>query len=60
MPEKSACIIHHTFYPKPKFDLEDTEISKETHKKVQTLKQDFHNIVSKHSSDIGLTDLEEM
>ena len=27
MPEESAFMFHHTFYPKPKIDLEDATIS---------------------------------
>ena len=29
-------------------------------KKLETLKQDYEDIISKHSSDIGLTHLQEM
>ena len=50
-------MFHHTFYPKPKIDLEDAEISNETQQKLQISKQDYDDIVSKHSSDIGLTHL---
>ena len=60
MPEKSAFIFHHNFYPKPKIDLKDAEISAETRQKLLTLQQNYDDIVSKHSSDIGLTHLEEM
>ena len=60
MPEKSAFMFHHNFYPKPKVDLKDAEISKETRQKLQTLQQNYDDIVSKHSSDIRLTHLEEM
>ena len=34
MPEKSAFMFHHNFYPKPKIDLEDTEVSQETRHKL--------------------------
>ena len=60
MPVKSAFMFHHTFYLKPKLDLEDSKISQETQQKLQTFKQDYDILVSKHSSDIGLTHLEEM
>ena len=60
MPEKSSFMFHHTFYPKPIKYLEDGGISKHTHQKLQNLKQDYYNIVSKHRIDIGLTHLEEM
>ena len=29
MPEKSAFMFHHTFYPKPRLDLEASKISEE-------------------------------
>ena len=60
MPEKSAFMFHHNFYPKPKVKLEDAIISGETKSKLQELKQHYNDIVSQHSSDIGLTHLEEM
>ena len=53
-------MFHHTFYEKPKTDLEDTKISQETQHKLQTLKQDCDDIVSNHSSDTALTHLEEV
>ena len=59
MLEKSAFMFHHNFYPKPKIDLEDAKISEETWHKVQILKKDYDDIVSKHSIDIRLTHLEE-
>ena len=58
MPEKPTCMFHNSFYPKTKIYLEDTEISKEIQQKLQTLKQDYENIVTQHSSDVGLTHLE--
>ena len=45
-------MFHHNFYPKPKIDLKDDEISEETRQKLQTLKQNYDDIISKHSSDI--------
>ena len=60
MPEKSAFIFHHNFYPKPKIDLKDAEISKETRQHLLPIQQNYDNIVNKHSSDIRLTHLEEM
>ena len=53
-------MCHHNFYPKPKTDLKDTEISEEIKQKLQTPQQNYEDIISKHSSDIGLTSLEEM
>ena len=37
-PEKSAFIFHHTFYDKPKIDLEDAEVTNEIQQKLQILK----------------------
>ena len=39
IPEKSAFRFHHNFYQKPKIDLKDTEIPKETRQKLLTLHQ---------------------
>ena len=52
-------MFHHNFYPKPKIDLQDTEISEETRQKLQVLQQNDCEIASKHSSDIRLPHLEE-
>ena len=60
MPEKSASTFHHNSYPKPKVVLEHTTISDETKNKLQVLKQDYNDIVSQHSGDIGLTHLGEV
>ena len=60
MPEKSAFTFHHNFYPNPSIDLKDAKLSEETLHKLQILKQDYNDIVSQHSSDIGLTHLKEM
>ena len=55
IPEKSAFMCHHNFYPKSKIDLKDLEI--ET---LLTKQQNYDDIVSKHSTAIRLTLLEEM
>ena len=62
IPEKSAFIWSSIiiFFLKPKIDLKDTDISKETMQKLLTLQQNYDDIVSKHRSDIRLTHLEEM
>ena len=60
MPKKSASMFHHNFYPKWKIDLKDTKILQETRHKLVLLQQSYDDIVSKHSSDIGPTHLEEM
>ena len=53
-------MFHHNFYPKPKIDLKDTEISEETRSKLQILQQNYNNTVSKHCSGIRITHFEEM
>ena len=58
--QKIAFMLHHNFYPKPKIDIKDAEIPEETRQKLQTLQQNYDDIVSKHSSNFGLTYLEEM
>ena len=40
--------------------LEDATISDETRNRLQVLKQEYNDMVSQHSSDMGLTHLEEM
>ena len=60
MPENLAFVFHHNFYPKLKVDLEDAEIRPEIKQKLIDLQQKYDDIISKHSSDIGLTHLEEM
>ena len=60
MPEKSAFMFRYNFYPNPKRDLKDAEISEQTRQNIQVLQQNYDDIVSKHISDIGLTHLEEM
>ena len=60
MSKKSAFMFHHYFHPKPKISLEDAKISEKTRQKLQVLQQDYADIVSIYSSDIGLIHLEEM
>ena len=60
MPEKSAFTFHHNFYPKSKVKLEGTIILDGTKDKLWVLKQNYNDIVSHYSSDIGLIHLEEM
>ena len=45
---------------KAKKDLTVTEIPEESRQKVQTLQENYDDIVNKYSIDIGLTYLEEM
>ena len=37
MPEKSAFVFHYNFYPKPKLDLEDAEITPDIKQKLTDL-----------------------
>ena len=60
MPEKSAFTFHDNFYPKLKVVLEDATISDKTWDRLKLLRQDYNDIVSQCSSDIGLTHLEKM
>ena len=60
MPEKSIFTFHHNFHPKLKINFEEVTISDETQNRSQSLKQDYNDIVSQHSNDIGVTHLEEM
>ena len=55
--EKSAFMFHHNFYPKPKIDFNNAEISEETGQESQILHQDYDEIVS--SSVIRLTHSEK-
>ena len=49
-----------SFNPKPKIDLENIDITQETKQKLIDLQQKYEDIISKHSSDTGPTNLEEM
>ena len=53
-------MFHRDFYPKPTITLLHVELSSETQQQLETLLKEFSNIMSKSSSDIGLTHLEEM
>ena len=60
IPEKSAFMFHYNFCLKPRVDLEDTDITQEIRQKLLDVHQKYDDITSKHSSNIGLTHLEEM
>ena len=53
-------MFHHNFYPKPTVDLEDADLTQEIRQKLLDLQQKYYDIISKHSSTIGLTHLENM
>ena len=60
MPDTLAFVFQHNFYTKPIVALEDDEITPEIKQKLIDLQEKYDNIISKHSSSIGLTHLEEM
>ena len=60
MPEIVVFVFHHNFYPKSKVDLEDIEITPKIKQISTYLQQKYDDIISKHSSNLGLTHLEEM
>ena len=60
IPENSAFMFHNNFYLKPRITLLDKELSSETQQQLETLLKEFSDIMSKSSSDIGLTHLKEM
>ena len=60
MPEKSAFTFHQNLCTKQKGVIEDATMSDKTWDRLQELKQDYNDIVSQHSSDIGLTHVEEI
>ena len=53
-------MFHKDFYPKPRIALFDAELSNEYKQQLNDLLEEFSNIMSKDSQDIGLTHLEEM
>ena len=59
MPEKSAFMFHHDFFPKPKIYLKDAENIKRLGKTISIITR-YDAIVSMHSSDIVPINLEEM
>ena len=53
-------MFHKDLYPKPRITLLDAELSPKTQQQLETLLEEFSDIMSKSSSDIGLMHLEEM
>ena len=53
-------MFHGDFYLKPRITLLDAEFSPETQQQLEALLEEFSDIMSKSSLDIGLTHLEEM
>ena len=60
IPEDSAFMFHGDFHPKPRITLLDGELSPETQQQLKPLLEEFSDIMSKSSSDIGLTHLQGM
>ena len=58
--EISAFMFHRDFYPKCRITLLDAELSPKTQQQLEMLLEEFSDIMSKSSSDNGLTHLEEM
>ena len=58
--ENSAFMFHKDVYPKPRITLLGAELSLETKQQLETLLHEFSDIMSKSSSDIGLTHPKEM
>ena len=46
MPEKSAFVFHHNFYPKHEVDLEDAEIASKMKQKLTDLQKKYDNTIS--------------
>ena len=60
IPLNSSFMFHKDFYPKPRITLLDIEFSNESKQQLNDLSEEFSDIMSKNSTDIGLTHLEEM
>ena len=59
-PNPESLMFHKDFYPKPRITLLDAELSPKTQQQLETLLEEFSDIISKSSTDISLTHLEEM
>ena len=53
-------MFHKDFYPKPRIMLFGVELSNESRQQLNDLLEEFSDIMSKNSTDISLTHLEEM
>ena len=58
--ENSAFTFHKDFYLKPRITLLDAELSPKTQQQLETLLEEFSDIMSKSSSYIGLIHHKEM
>ena len=53
-------MFHKDFYSKPRITLLDAELSNESKQQLNDLLEEFSDIMSKNSKDIGPPNLEEM
>ena len=60
IPPNPSFTFHKDFYPKPTIMLLDAELSNEARQQLNDLLEKFSDIMSRNSTDIGLTHLEEM
>ena len=60
IPQNSSFMFHKYFYPKPRITLLDAVLSNEYKQQLDNLLEEFSDIMSKNSKDIGLTHLEVM
>ena len=60
IPQNSSFMFHKDFYPKPRITLFDAELSIESKQQLNNILEEFSDIMSKTSKDIGLMHLEEM
>ena len=55
IPQNSSFMFHKDFYPKPRNMFLDAELSNESSQKLHDLLEEFSDIMSKNSKNIGLT-----
>ena len=58
--EKTAFVVRHNTYTKPKVILRDVNLSPDLQKEFENLKEEYKDIFSTGPSDISITDLSEM
>ena len=58
--QNSSFMFYKDFYPKPRITLLNAELSNESKQQLNELLEEFSDIMSKNSKDIGLTHFEEM
>ena len=60
IPPGSSFMFHRDFYPKPRIMLLNVELPNESKQQLNDLLEEFSDIMSENSMDIGLTHLEEV